>query len=640
MKKKILTAILISGGIFMGNGCATATLSKENTYFPDKQEILCRLKKYPQKPLFPPAADRKAWNGLPETLRKEYILDAEKAVKTSWKLLLAKDYMLFKRTGNRDAYQNPYFHNRAKLISLVTGECMEYKGRFMDEIIEGIWQILSEPTWCVPAHEAIPAGELFPDPRRFQIDLTSSETGKTLCDVLSLLEKELAERSPALVLRLKMEIMRRVIEPAEKLNDENTWWFCGRNNWTPWCANNIAGCGIYLLNGQPERLAALLETYLGISRRFYDRYPMDGGCNEGPTYWRHAGGKYLQLLILFDNRLQLQGKMFRDEKLRKICDYLPGMNLCGRWFLSTNDAAPRPAFAPQFLHFVAEKTQSAALAGLASRLPVPKETPRSSELEERLFEIFCQVPQKTAVQGAFSAVNYWPQLNIAILRSKPAAPEKGTVVTLKGGHNGESHNHLDLGHFTIFNKNKPFIVDVGSGVYTAVTFSSQRYTLWNLNETGHNPPRFSGKGQVPDVKKHQLDESKFKADVKLESDSVVSIVLDNAYPESVGMTSLKRTISLDRKTGNVSICDTAAVKGKKTVEITLFSAVEPLSFDAKSVKWKKDVLTVSGLTVKSVVPEDRLDSAMKKNWKKLWRIELAGEIDRSGSWNLDFNVNQ
>jgi hypothetical protein len=31
---------------------------------------------------------------------------------------------------------------------------------------------------------------------------------------------------------------------------------------------------------------------------------------------------------------------------------------------------------------------------------------------------------------------------------------------------------------------------------------------------------------------------------------------------------------------------------------------------------------------------------MKKNWKKLWRIELAGEIDRTGSWNLDFNVNQ
>ena len=49
MKKKILTAILISGGVFMGNGCATATLSKENTYFPDKQEIFCRLKKYLRK---------------------------------------------------------------------------------------------------------------------------------------------------------------------------------------------------------------------------------------------------------------------------------------------------------------------------------------------------------------------------------------------------------------------------------------------------------------------------------------------------------------------------------------------------------------------------------------------------------------
>ena len=177
-------------------------------------------------------------------------------------------------------------------------------------------------------------------------------------------------------------------------------------------------------------------------------------------------------------------------------------------------------------------------------------------------------------------------------------------------------------------------------IYTAVTFSSKRYTLWNNNSTGHNAPRFDGSGQMPDVRTSPLSEPKFKAQVILENDSVASAVLDNAYPESVGMTALKRTISLDRKTGNVTVRDTAAVKGKKIVEITLFSAVEPLFFDAKTVKWKKAVLTVNGLTVKSVVPEDRLDEVMKKNWKKLWRIELAGEIDRTGNWNLDFDVNQ
>ena len=632
--------MLISGGIFMSNGCSTTTLSKEKAYFPDKQEILCRLKKYPRKPLFPPGADRKAWNGISQSVRDDLIKNGEKESKKPWPRLTAGDYMKFRRNGDRRSYETPYWEKRFRLVDLTLAECCEYKGRFLDEIIEGIWQILSEVVWCVPAHEALPENELFPDPGRFQIDIFSAATGRLLCDVLILLEPELSAKSPFLVQRLKMELMRRVIEPAEKLNEESTWWFSGRNNWTPWCASNLIGSAVYLLDDQPERLAEFINTYLGTARRFYDRYPDDGGCNEGPSYWRHAPGKYIQLLHLLDQRLVMNGKMFDNGKLKRMCEYLPGMNLSGNFFLSTNDAGPRIPANAQFLGFTAKLVNSSTILALAQRQQ--RTFPAASkvtELDGALVTLFTQIPEKK-LSTALPAVNHWYNMGICILREKPESPEKGTVVSLKGGHNAESHNHLDLGHFTLMSRNKPLIIDVGSGVYTAITFSSKRYTLWNNNSTGHNAPRFDGNGQEPDVRTSQRDEPKFTAQVVLENDSVVSTVLDNAYPESVGMTSLKRTISLDRKTGNVSVRDTAAVKGKKTVEITLFSAVEPLSFDAKSVKWKKDVLTVSGLTVKSVVPEDRLDSAMKKNWKKLWRIELAGEIDRSGSWNLDFNVNQ
>ena len=126
----------------------------------------------------------------------------------------------------------------------------------------------------------------------------------------------------------------------------------------------------------------------------------------------------------------------------------------------------------------------------------------------------------------------------------------------------------------------------------------------------------------------------------MENDSVASVVLDKVYPENVGMKSLKRSLFLDRKTGNVSVRDTAEVEGKKSVEITLFTAVEPISFDRTAVRWQNCTLSVRNIAVKSVVPENRLDDAMKKNWKKLWRIELAGEIDRSGSWTLDFDFSK
>ena len=51
-------------------------------------------------------------------------------------------------------------------------------------------------------------------------------------------------------------------------------------------------------------------------------------------------------------------------------------------------------------------------------------------------------------------------------------------------------------------------------------------------------------------------------------------------------------------------------------------------------------MTVEKLKVVSVVEENRLDEAMKRNWKKLWRIELTGEVKESGSWKLKFDFSK
>ena len=81
------------------------------------------------------------------------------------------------------------------------------------------------------------------------------------------------------------------------------------------------------------RLLEFLHKYLTIIRRFYEKYPGDGGCNEGPSYWAHSVGKYMQHLDMIDHRLHLGGKMFRDEKLRRMCEYPAGSTVpCScRW---------------------------------------------------------------------------------------------------------------------------------------------------------------------------------------------------------------------------------------------------------------------------------------------------------------------
>ena len=624
--KKLLSVIFLTGVLTMVCGYEKQKVQK--TEFPAQEEILSRLKKYPYKPYFPPASNRKEWNKLPESIRKELISRAESDMKKPWPLLTARQYMEFKRKGDRRSYEKPYFLKRNKLISMVIGECCEYSGRFIDEIVEGIWQILSEPAWCLPAHEWLPPDDPLPDPTRFQVDLFNASTGKILTDVLELLEPELTKVSPALVKRLKMELMRRIIEPAEKLNDKNTWWFSGYNNWTPWCASNLNGSAIYLLNDQPKRQAEFLHKYLTIIRRFYEKYPGDGGCNEGPSYWNHSVGKYVQHLDMIDHRLHLGGKMFRDEKLRRMCEYPAGMNLFGKEFLSVSDSVKNVKISSEFLKYLSCRINSPLLMSMARRMEGAA-LGRSGELDYYLIYIFAAANAGKPVKDVFSAVNFWQNMGLVILRENTESPEKGTIVSLKGGHNGESHNHNDLGNVVLVRKGKTLLADVGVGVYTAQTFSAQRYDIWNLGAQGHNAPRFSGVTQ-------EFGEN-YKSVLTLSGDSAAAVDLSKAYPVSAGVKKLNRVLTLDRQTGAVEIVDTAEVSGKKKVEISLYTAVSPDSFTASELKWKQGTLKVSGLKIAEVSEEVRLDSKLKKTWGRLWRIELVGEIEKSGNWKLNFD---
>ncbi|GAI41454.1 unnamed protein product, partial [marine sediment metagenome] len=52
---------------------------------------------------------------------------------------------------------------------------MEAKGRFMDEIVNGVWAILEESSWVIPAHiNAQRASSGLPDVEEPVVDLFSA----------------------------------------------------------------------------------------------------------------------------------------------------------------------------------------------------------------------------------------------------------------------------------------------------------------------------------------------------------------------------------------------------------------------------------------------------------------------------------
>ena len=73
---------------------------------------------------------------------------------------------------------------------------------------------------------------------------------------------------------------------------------------------------------------------------------------------------------------------------------------------------------------------------------------------------------------------------------------------LKGGTNGEQHNHNDVGSFSVVLGRKMVVCDPGAEVYTARTFSARRYESKVLNSFGHAVPVIAGQLQRTGLAAH------------------------------------------------------------------------------------------------------------------------------------------
>ena len=127
---------------------------------------------------FPKVSEREGWESLPEKVRFAHIREAEKHLNGSWETPKASVFLEYVRNGNRSNYQDVSFGRRAQLAELVLGECVEGKGRFLDDVLNGVWTVCEETYWGVPAHVgAQQRGSGLPDVREPTVDLFAAETG-------------------------------------------------------------------------------------------------------------------------------------------------------------------------------------------------------------------------------------------------------------------------------------------------------------------------------------------------------------------------------------------------------------------------------------------------------------------------------
>ncbi len=564
--------------------------------------------------LFPALRDRSSWDALPEG-RKQSIREAAAFYKKmEYPLLKATQFLALSRTGSRIAWEDPYFARRRKLIASVLDVCLRGAAEDLDDVVDGIWMICEETSWVLSAHnvdgEAF-SGAVLPDIDNPVIDLFAGQTAMILSLIRELLGDELDAVSPLIRRRMEREIELRILLPFERRDD---FWWMGvvrrdLNNWTPWIVSNVMLSAVLLVR-EPGRLANILTR----SCRMLDRYlacmPEDGGCDEGAAYWGMAGGALLDCLDLLERVTDGKMTFWDHEKIRGILLYPARAWIAGRWFINFADCDAAPDMYGERLRFAGHKIGSPEMIALGSRYPddvahLLADTPQFWRL---LNALFCPPEAETAYTPPADLC--LESLQIRILR------RNGATLVYKGGGNGDSHNHNDVGSFMLYDQDEPVIIDAGNMVYSRKTFSDERYTLWNTRSMYHNVPLIGGVEQAAG-REYSARETQYLPDG-------LCCDIAGAYPSEAGAVRACRSFRLEN-TGAASLKDEIILKQEKTVTWVFMLRNKPV-IDGNGVcsrGWR--IVPSRNLKIETEeIPVT--DRRMAKNYPgSLWRVLFTDE---------------
>jgi hypothetical protein len=492
---------------------------------------------------FPTYKQRDFWEALPVAVRQEYIDDAVAYLDYDWPVVKATDYLEIIRSGDRR--QEVYAAPRAALMAVVMGELAEGKGRFIDQIINGVWYYSEQTWWGWSAHLPDPKG--LPDIQKPSIDLGVGEIANILSWTWYLFKDTFDEIHPLISTRLKDEIMYKAIIPYYERND---FWWQGLdgsrdvNNWNPWTNHNIL-TAILIMEDDWERKVAGIEKVIRSLDQFINVYPDDGGCDEGPSYWGRAGASLYQNLDLLKRATNGKFDVFDQPLIRNMGSYIYKAYIDYPYFINFADADATTGSRPQIIYSYGKDIQDPVMwkfgAFLAKKQGWGVEAPGGKVDEQIMQLMLLNEIEKSESENALISDFWLPDTEVAGARDA-AGSSDGFFFAAKGGHNAESHNHNDLGTCVLYFDGKPCLIDIGRETYTAKTFSSQRYEIWTMQSQFHNLPRINGIDQK-EGRTFVASNSSFTAG---KSRAVFSTDIASAYPPEAKVKSWTRTYRLDR----------------------------------------------------------------------------------------------
>ena len=491
--------------------------------------------------------------------------------------------------------QDPQSANRVALNALMLAELAEGKGRFIDQLVDGLWHLSNSPTWVLSAH--LPRQKTkrsLPDPREQLIDLGSGALAAQVAVAWHFFHETFDKIDPVISYVIQDAVKKQILDPYLNTAEYRPNWWLGFelkegqvvNNWNPWCNADVILCFL-LMEKDPERLDHALRQSARSVDKFWEYVKSDGACEEGPAYWGHAAGKLYDYLKIMSEASDGRFSFFDVKQIKDMGEYISRSYVKNRWVVNFADASAQLSFSPSVVYNYGKAVGSSemmdfAVYNLGNTSKKLFNTPRPllsndvfrslesltciNDLETRVNELNARIEAgesfDTLMESLRKSVPYnvwYPETEFCYMRN-----DAGWFVAMKGGHNNESHNHNDIGTFTLYADGVPMFVDAGVGTYTKQTFSKDRYTIWSMRSEWHNLPVINGVYQHDGAEFRSSDVSvSFKPKSRR-----FSLDISGAYDEEADCKYWKRDYHLN---GNaMTITDTYSLKERGAADVENF----------------------------------------------------------------------
>lgn len=483
--------------VFIFSACASIAQSAGRSLPPVSQERIAEITNHltPAPVHFAPTfSDRAFWTPWGDTDAGRRVLSrAQEFASQLQPELTRSQFDEYRRTGARNVFERPFNTRMNRLEAFVFAEGIEGHGNYLPIIDRELRVILSEPSWIVSAH----AGDRKSwEDCRDMIDLAAAARSWSIATIDWLLADQLAADLRA---RIRQETADRIFTPylarlrSPERDPKGFYWMRNPDNQNPVCNAGVLGSALLLIE-DPRARAEFVAAFEAFTPIYLSGFGEDGYCVESIGYWNYGFGHYILgseiIRIATKGRIDLVGN---SPKTRSIAGFGLRWEIAGNLYPAFGDVAVNRKPFSWMIDFSALRFGLGRSSGAAS-FEAPH--PLGPHIYRALFDVSLpRSPAGTDVTDASLGLRDWfPDGGALIVRRAPAS--SGLAVAIKGGHNGQPHNHNDLGSFVVVKNGMLVLSDLGAGEYVpAAADVRTRYNSGLNNSFGHPVPRVAGQLQ-------------------------------------------------------------------------------------------------------------------------------------------------